>query len=146
MAALYESGLNDLMGRGHCIHRSAMYFEIGDNRKYFARQALYGVSANLLKGALCYYFVSEQFFAMVSRLLEELNFKDIVLVPSTLAQAEYLLSGSRREGYAFLLDVGFLTSSVSIVYGNGIVDETSFNCGVGLILVSLMEELDVDFS
>ena len=144
--ALFESGLNDLMGKGHCIHRSAMYFALGDNRKYFSTQTLYGVSANLLKGALCYYFVSEEFFTMVNKLLDELGFSEIVFVPSTLAQAEYLLSENHREGYAFLLDVGFLTSSISIVYGNGIVDEASFNCGVGPILVALMQELDVDYS
>ena len=144
--ALFESGLNDLLGRGYCIRRSAMYFALGDNRKYFTADAVYGVSTNLLKGALCYYFVSDSFYQMITGLLENLGFAEIVLVPSTLAQSVYLLSDKRREGYAFLLDVGFLASSVSIVYGNGIVDEASFNCGVGSILVSLMEELDIDYT
>ena len=58
----------------------------------------------------------------------------------------YLLPEKKREGYAFLLDVGFLTSSVSIVYGNGIVHEKSFDCGLGTILVSLMEELNIDYA
>ena len=56
--ALYESGMNDLLAQGKCIRRSAMYFTLGDNRKYFSQEDLYGVPTNMLKGALCYYFVS----------------------------------------------------------------------------------------
>ena len=50
-----------------------------------------------------------------------------------------------REGYAFLIDVGFLSTSVSVVYGNGIVHEEAFDCGSGYILVALMQGLKVDY-
>ena len=43
------------------------------------------------------------------------------------------------------MDIGFLTTSISVVYGSGIVHEESFNCGVGQVLIALMETLDVDF-
>jgi cell division ATPase FtsA len=56
-----------------------------------------------------------------------------------------LFPDKRREGYAFLLDIGFLTSSISVVYGNGIVREETFDCGVGMILTSLMEKLSVEY-
>ena len=67
-------------------------------------------------------------------------------VPSTLAQASYLISEKEREGYAFLLDIGFLTTSISVIYGNGIVHEESINCGIGTIRVALMQELGVDYA
>ncbi|MBQ8229450.1 MAG: hypothetical protein IJZ32_01995 [Clostridia bacterium] len=143
--ALYESGLDELMAEGRCIRRSAMYFTLGDNRKYFNAEALYGVPTNMLKGALCYYFVSDGFYDTVTKVLGDLGFDDVKLIPSTLAQSVYLLPEQKREGYAFLLDIGFLTTSVSVIYGNGIVHEESFNCGVGTILVSLMEALDIDY-
>ncbi len=144
--ALFESGMNDLLGQGVCIRRSAMYFSLGDNRKYFSAKDLYGVPTTMLKGALCYYFVSEDFYASVCGLLSEMGFANVHFIPSTLAQASYLLSERKREGYAFLLDVGFLTSSVSVVYGNGIVHEETFDCGVGSILVALIENLGVELS
>ncbi|MBQ8395195.1 MAG: hypothetical protein IJX49_06440 [Clostridia bacterium] len=143
--ALYESGLNDLMVNGYCIRRSAMYLSLGDNRKYFSADELYGVSTDLLKGALCYYFVSASFFELVNSLLEDLSFTSIKFVPSSLAQSVYLIPHEKREGYAFLLDIGFLTTTISVVYGNGIVHEETFNCGVGTILVALMEGLNVDY-
>ena len=123
-----------------------MYFTLGDNRKYFQAKDLYGVPTTMLKGALCYYFVSEPFYEGMKKLFSSLGFENVQFMPSTLAQATYLLPQKRREGYAFLLDVGFLTTSISVIYGNGIVHEESFNCGVGTILVSLMEAFKVDYS
>ncbi len=144
--ALYESGLNELLVGGKCIHRSAMYFSLGDNRKYFSAESLYGTSSSLLKGALCYYFVAEDLYETLKSLLEREKFTNIKFVPSTLAQATYLMSEKKREGYAFLLDIGFLTTSISVLYGNGIVHEESFDCGVGTLRVALMQALGVDYA
>ena len=144
--ALYESGLNELMAEGNCIRRSNMYFTLGDNRKYFTANDLYGVPTTLLKGALCYYFIDDRFESVTSSVLKDLGFDAPKFLPSTLAQSLYLLPEKRREGYAFLLDIGFLTTSVSVVYGNGIVREKSFDCGLGTILVSLMRELDIEYA
>ncbi len=144
--ALFESGQSQLLVSGENVRRSAMYFTLGDNRKYFSLGELYGVPTTLLKGALCYYFAEEAFVQTVSSVLQDLGFNKPSFLPSTLAQALYLLPPKRREGYAFLLDVGFLTTSISVVYGNGIVREQSFDCGLGTILVSLMQELDVDYA
>ena len=142
--ALYESGLSELMKEGRCIRSSNMYFTLGDNAKYFTANDLYGVPTALLKGALCYYFISEDFYSLATAVLNDLKIEEIHFLPSTLAQSLYVLPQKRREGYAFLLDMGFLTTSVSVVYGNGIVHEETFDCGQGTILVSLMDGLDVD--
>ena len=63
-------------------------------------------------------------------MLKELGFENVQFIPQTLSEADYLLSEKMREGYAFLIDVGFLSSSVSVVYGNGIVHEESFDCDI----------------
>lgn len=144
--ALYESGLADMLVSGRCIRRSDMYLTLGDNRKYFDTEDLYGVPTALLKGALCYYFLDEKFYETTTSVLQDLGFQNVRFLPSTLAQAMYLLPAKRREGYAFLLDVGFLTTSVSVIYGNGIVREQTFDCGRGTVLVSLMQGLGVDYA
>jgi len=143
--SLYESGLNDLLASGVCIRQSNMYFTLGDNRKYFREKDIYGVPTTLLKGALCYYFANDAFHDVTTGVLHDLGFDKVHFLPSSLAQAMYLLPETKREGYAFLLDVGFLTTSVSVVYGNGIVHEETFDFGEGTILVSLMRELDVEY-
>lgn len=143
---LYESGWNELAFGGRCIRRSSMYFSLGDNRKYFSAEELYGIATTSLKGGLCYYCVSEKFYQAVASILDELGIEDKKFIPSTLAQSVYLLPAKKREGYAFLLDVGFMTSSISVVYGGGIVHEETFDFGVGKVLVELMEELGVDLA
>ncbi len=143
--ALFDSGLNELMQGGRCIHRSAMYFSLGDNRKYFSTDELYGTASTLLKGGLCYYFISEQLYERFYEILSEEGFSDIRFIPSGLAQTGYLLPPLKREGYAFLLDIGFLTTSLSVAYGNGVLHEKSFDCGVGAVRVALMRELGVDY-
>lgn len=144
--ALYESGLNGLLAKERCIRRSEMYFTLGDNRKYFNQKDIYGSSSTILQGALCYYFINDAFYDTVSTLLRDLGFEEVEFLPSTLAQSLYLLNEKRREGYAFLLDIGFLTSSISVVYGNGIVHEETFDCGVGTVLVLLMQSLNIDYA
>ena len=142
--ALFESGQSELLGGGEMIRRSAMYFTLGDNRKYFTADDLYGVPTTLLQGALCYYYASEKFVDVVSSVIKDLGFNEPTFLPSTLAQALYLLPPKRREGYAFLLDVGFISTSISVVYGNGIVREQSFDYGFATVLVSLMKKLDIE--
>lgn len=145
--ALYQSGLNELLATKRCIRHSAMYFSLGDNNcKYINAEDIYGVPTALLKGALCYYFVDEAFYALTSSVLKDLEFQTVKYLPTTLAEALYLYSEKRREGYAFLLDIGVVTSSISVVYGNGIVHEETFDFGKGMILSSLMQNLGVDYA
>lgn len=143
---LYESGWNELALSGRCIRRSSMYFSLGDNRRYFSADELYGIATTSLKGGLSYYCVSETFYGEITSVLRELGMEEVQFIPSTLAQAAYLMSDKKREGYAFLLDVGFMTSSISVIYGKGIVHEETFDFGVGTVLVALMEELDVELA
>ena len=142
---LFNTAQAQLMQTGVCIRRSQMYFELGDNCRYFAEKDIYGVSTNLLKGALCFYFAEEEFCETVKSILAEFKFEQIHFLPSTLAQATYLIPEKKREGYAFLLDLGFLTSSISVLYGNGVVHEETFNCGVATVVVALMNALNVDY-
>ena len=143
--ALYESGLSEILASGHFIRRSDMYFALGDNRKYFDASDLYGIPTASLKGALCYYFASDDFYDAVDSVLKELGFERVEMIPQSLVQAYYLLPERKRDGYALFLDAGFLSSSVSVVYGNGIVHEESFDCGAGYILIALMQGLGVDY-
>lgn len=136
---LYESGLKELLAKGRYMRRSEMYFALGDNRKYFSAADVYGKSSPSLKGALCYYFLDEKFYETTDGVLRELGFEEVRFIPQSLAQAEYLLPQKVREGYAFLLDMGFLSTSFSVVYGNGIVHEDSFDFGTGQIVFALMD-------
>ena len=139
---LFDKGLIGIMENGRCIRRSAMYFWLGDERKYFDVSALYGTFTSVLNGALCYYFVSEEFYVFLSELLGGLGFEKINFVPSGLAQAEYLLPKKTREGYAVLMDLGLMSSTTSIVYGDGVVKEYAVDCGEVWMIDDLMQHFN----
>lgn len=141
--ALFETGLSELIAFGRYVHHSEMYLSVGDNRKYFSMNDLLGTPTASLQGGLCYYFAKEDFCKAVSSAIDEFGFEKVEWLPAGLAQCTYLINDKFREGYAFLLDVGYMTSSLSVVYGNGIVHEINFDGGIAPILVSLMQEFDV---
>lgn len=142
---LYATGLNKLLEKGRCIRQSAMYFALSDNRKYFDASALYGIPTSSLKGALCYYFITDEFHSFITETLGKFGVKNVKFIPSSLAQVNYLVPAKIREGYAVFIDMGFMTSSVSVVYGNGIVKETSYDCGIAWIIEDLQNKFKVSY-
>ena len=91
-----------------------MYFALGDNRKYFSADALYGVSTNTLKGALCYYFVDPRFSKTVTEILVE-NGKCVIMISSELPE---IINMSDR---VYTMYEGNLTGCIS--YEEGLTQE-----------------------
>lgn len=58
--ALYESGLNELARAGRFVRRSDMYLPSATTENISTRLVIRVPTASL-KGALCYYFVSDEF-------------------------------------------------------------------------------------
>ncbi|MDD6995989.1 MAG: cell division protein FtsA [Candidatus Borkfalkiaceae bacterium] len=144
--ALYASGLNELAQSGRFVKQSAMYFSIGDNRRYFSAADIVGTKTSMLSGALCYYFVGESFYRLIQKLFACAGFTQIEYLPQALSQSAYLLPAKTREGYAALLDIGYVSSAIAVAYGGGIVHQESFDCGAGQILAALMQEFGIEFS
>lgn len=145
VAALYDKAFDSILSSKVCIHRSDMYFSLGDNRKYFGENALYGAYTSSLQGGLCFYFVDEKFHNLLNGALRAAGIEQVEYLPVSLAQALYLLPQKRREGYAVLLDVGLVSTTLSVVYGNGIVREESYEWGLGYVYACLAEKLGVDY-
>ena len=143
---LFDGAQNDLFASGVCVRRSAMYFAVGDHRKYFKESDLFGVPTSLLKGALSYYFLDAEFYDFLNDILNGLGIQKLNFIPASLSHATYLLPQTTREGYALFLDVGFLCTTFSVVYGNGIVREESFDYGTGLLIANLMNAFNVEYS
>ncbi|MGN1103289.1 MAG: hypothetical protein ACI4QI_00285, partial [Candidatus Coproplasma sp.] len=61
------------------------------------------------------------------------------------AEAFYLIPEEKRGGYSVLLDFGYISSTFSVVYGNGIAYSEPFSIGVGHMSALLMETLEVPY-
>ncbi|MBQ9730102.1 MAG: hypothetical protein IJV80_04750, partial [Clostridia bacterium] len=126
------------------VSRSHMYFALGDNRRYFSENELFGSATESLKGALCYYFIQENYYQTIETVLRSYGIKEIEYLPVTKAESSYLLPQKTREDYTFLLDVGYITTSLSTVFGDGIAVERTYDFGTAKILADLISALEVD--
>ena len=135
-AFLMKSSKNTL------INRSAIVYELDDFRR-LANPL--GVQSEILKGKLSFVVASEYFMENVANVLKKQGVLDVECVSSTLAQALYLLEAETRDRTAVILDVGYIASSLTIVQGDGIVFEKSFDFGGGYITAGLSDKFELDF-
>ena len=76
------------------------------------------------------------------------RFKDILvvnLIPLSYAEAMYLIEPEKRNKCTALLDLGFISSTYSVVYGDGLLYSEAFSVGIGHVAVYLMSELDIPY-
>ncbi len=121
----------------------ALFYYLSDKRKILNP---IGVVSDSLRARMCFYACKVSLVKLVKRALK--SFKSITefhWVPQNRAEAFYLVSDERKSGYSILLDFGYISSSFSVIYGNGIVFAESFSIGVGHMAALLMEALDVPY-
>lgn len=105
-----------------------------------------GEVSNTLKAELCFYRVKRSFITTLEQIFGEGDFKfDIELIPTVAAEAVHLMSPEKRDSYTALFDFGHISSSLSVVRGNGVVYSRSFSIGAGHMAYYLTEELGVPY-
>lgn len=122
---------------------SALYYVLSDKRKVVDP---IGMTSDSLRARLCFFVCGNVFLDLVVRAFKA--FPSVRLfhwVPQNLSQALYLIDAEKRDGCAVMLDLGFISSTFSVVCGNGIAFSEAFSVGVGHIAVLLMEALDVPY-
>lgn len=141
--ALYKDGYASVDAVAYeNIHASALYFITSDSRKVSDPT---GIVSSTLQAHICYILSAEYFNSIMRDMLREYGFKNVRFVPASYAQAIYLLHEEERRESALLLDVGTLSSTVSVVYGDGILKQQTFWVGEGHIAAELCAQLDLSY-
>ena len=139
---LYDSAFVNSNANRTLINRSAIIYELNDYRRLAYPV---GMQSNLLKGKLSFVVCDNYFVNAVKPSLEFNGYK-AEFVSCSLAQSMYLLDEETRDRLAVLVDVGYITTSFSVIQGDGIIYEKTFDYGGGYITAALTEQLDVDFN
>ncbi|MBR5145654.1 MAG: hypothetical protein IKV34_03235 [Clostridia bacterium] len=108
------------------ISRSSIYFVLDDERKVIDPV---GERASKVSGFISFIFVEDSFKRVVSKALANCGIGEYDFVSQSLAQALYLIQPSIRDGYAVLVDCGFVSTNVSVVLGDGVLYSKSFSIG-----------------
>ena len=64
---------------------------------------------------------------------------------TSLAQTLYLVDPETRDRIAVLVDIGYITTTFSIIQGDGILYQRSFSYGGGYITASIVEKFGITF-
>jgi len=124
------------------VDSSSLYYSLSDKRRIIDP---IGKESDSLRAKLCYYYCDDAFVSLVKSVLFNCGVKKVKLYSSDQCQATYLIAEENRDTYAELFDLGYISSTYSVVCGNGIAYKESFSVGVGHLAVFLMEELDLPF-
>ncbi len=137
MSAPYESD------EYQTIRHSCLYYVLSDKRKVIDPV---GELSDSLQGKFSFYQCKNDFIDILSEVFKKFgNIAHINLIPTIHAEGVYLIDTEKRDEYAVLVDLGYISSTYSVVCGNGLAFSESFSVGIGHIAVYLMNELDIPF-
>lgn len=125
------------------IRNSCIYYVLSDKRKLINPV---GAVSDSLQARLCHFRCNTDFVECLMDTFKGFSgIPNINLIPSTLAEALYLVEPEKRDEGAVLFDLGYISSTYSVVCGNGLLYSESYSVGVGHVAFYLMDELDIPF-
>ncbi len=125
------------------VRHSCLYYVLSDKRKVIDPV---GAVSDSLHGKFCFYKCKNSFIGCIMDVFK--RFKDILvvnLIPLSHAEAMYLIEPEKRNKCTALLDLGFISSTYSVVYGDGLLYSEAFSVGIGHVAVYLMSELNIPY-
>ena len=143
VSALIDASVPEVDDDEQIIDYGALCYTLSDKRRLIDP---IGMISDSLRARLSFFICKTYFMECIDKAFETFtSVKIFNWVPQNFAQALYLISPEKRDGYAMLFDFGFISSTFSIVCGDGIAYSEAFSVGVGHIAVLLMETLDIPY-
>ncbi|MBQ0099307.1 MAG: pilus assembly protein PilM [Firmicutes bacterium] len=140
--ALFDNAYSEKLVSSVLINRSAILYELDDFRRVANPVGEY---SEILKAKLSFIICTDYFTKDVEETLNSCGIRNVEFVSSPLAEALYLVEPDVRDRYAVVLDVGYITTTLSIIQGDGIVFMKSFDFGGGYITANLVENFELSF-
>lgn len=143
VAQLFDMASKDVKNENATIiSRSPIYFLLDDSRKVIDPK---GEVSTRLSGLVCFVLAENDFIDTVDNILKNMGLREVEYVSSALAESLYLLDPEIRDSGAILIDIGYLSSFVAYVKGDGILNLKAFSVGGGHISADLCQVLQLSF-
>ena len=124
------------------INCSAIYYILDGNRRLIEPR---GLVSSKLRALLSYVLCERSFTQKFDDILRKLGFLEVEYISACWAESMLLFEAEQRDKSAILVDVGFITSNVMLVRGDGLLHLSSFSCGGGNIAADLNMCLDIPY-
>lgn len=125
------------------ISTSSIYNIIDDGKRVMD---ILGEKTSKITSMVSSIYAKTTFIEMLNNLFKELGINKVTYVSSSLCEATFILSEEQRTTASMVIDVGYMSSSVCIVKGNGLLTLNSFSLGGGHIMGDLAQCLKISYS
>lgn len=125
------------------INVQPVYYTLDDERRLIQPA---GLNSTRLGGHISYIFAENRFISFIDRIMDELGMESVEYVSALLAETLFLFDEIKRDRYVLLLDVGYITSSIVLARGDGILFQRTFALGGGHVTGDLATVLEISFT
>ena len=141
--ALFDSAFVMQSTKYTLINRSAVVYELDDFRR-LANPV--GSQSGILKGKLSFVLCTNYFIDCVKPIVMAVGgVNRVEFISTDLAQALYLVEPDIRDRTAIICDVGYISTTLTIVQGDGVLFKKTFAYGGGYITADITQKYDIDF-
>ena len=127
----------------YLINKSVLYYELDDSRRVIDPV---GMRSKTLIGNVSYILAVKSFIDEIKNVFKKLKIVIKGFISSMLSESLYLFNDEERNNYVALIDIGYITTSVAIAQGNGLIFLNSFSLGGGYVSSDLSQCLRIPFS
>lgn len=145
-----ESNINELHELGEnfddpslvLINVQPIYYTLSNERRLIEPV---GLNSAKLSGHISYLLAEAKFINEINAILNSLDI-EAEYVSSILAETLFLFDEIRRDQYVVLVDIGYITTSVAVARGDGILSLNTFSLGGGNITGDLANYYKISFA
>lgn len=125
------------------INQSVIYYEIDEQKRVIDPV---GMRSKSLVGNISYVLARTSFVNLIQDIFSKLRITIKGFISSILAESMYIIEPEDRDRYALIADVGYISTSVALVQGNGLLSLFSFSLGGAYISSDLYQCLRIPYS
>lgn len=141
--ALMDAGDDFDQSVSEVINIQPIYYNLDNDRRVLQPV---GVISSKLGGVLSYITAEVRFSGFIRKILADMGIASVEYVSSVLAESLLLFDETERDNTSVLIDVGYFTTSVAVIRGDGILSLGSFSLGGAHITGDLAEALGISFT
>ena len=141
--ALMDAGDDFDQNVAEVINIQPIYYNLDNDRRVLQPV---GVISSKLGGVLSYTTAEVRFTGFIRKLLADIGIVSVEYVSSVLAESLLLFDETERDNTAVVIDVGYFTTTVAVIRGDGILSLGSFSLGGAHITGDLAETLGISFT
>ena len=124
------------------INQAAIYFSLDNTSRLIDPVGLHSTK---LKGLVSYILAENNFIDFLTDTINEIGIRKVYFVSSCLAETLYLFDPVVRDRYVLLVDCGYISTSVMLGRGDGLLFMNSFSLGGGYITADISQCLKLSF-